>query len=196
MTLTRSKQQPVPFSAWGERFPNQVFNQHMGLFRFLSMIKFAQADFWRVLVQIGNAFGDDAIIMMTHEPTPFEYKKWMGVFGALRLPLCTTPQQYASAMKWDFSEGKRIPALYFSVSAVRWFGSSGSWGIYGNRDLDISIGAVSKLQQYNDGWPKISGSLWLSKQRAKDSVLTGTGYRADSERLTDSLFQTYSDIDP
>jgi hypothetical protein len=175
----------------GERLPGQVFRQAMGLFRFLNIVKFAQPEFGRMLMDLAKLFGDQEVRMLTQDPSAFDYKRWMGVFGALRFPSLTSGQEYAAALHYDAYEGKKLPALYFSAYTIRWFGSSGRWGIYGNRDLDLAIGAVLVSDDKKDEWMNLSGVLWLSEQEAREAVLSNTAHKEGFKSVAEMLFKTY-----
>jgi RHS repeat-associated protein len=175
----------------GERLPGRVFRQTMGFFRFLNFVKFAQPEFGTMLMELAKLFGDKEVMMMTQDPSPFDYRRWIGVFGALRFPYLTSSQEYSAALHYDTDTGRKVPALYFSAYTIWWFGSSGKWGIYGNRDLDLAIGAVLLSDEKKDQWMKLSGPLWLSKQQAREAVLSNTGHKKDYTSVAQGFFKTY-----
>jgi hypothetical protein len=175
-----------------EKFPNQVFKNTMGGFRFLDFTKFAQREFWKVLNALAMIFGDDTIYLLTQEPTPAEYKKWMNVFGALRFSSADTDQEYAATLQYEFDEGKRLPALYFSASTIRWFGSSKKWGIYGDRDMDLAIGSILATNQQEVEWKSLSGPLWLSNREAEAAIISNTNHRKEELRsFLESMIRNY-----
>jgi hypothetical protein len=174
-----------------ERLPAQVFRETMGIFRFLDIVKFAQPEFWTMLLELATLFGDQEIRILLQEPSAFEYKEWMAVFGALRFPFSTTSQEYCDTFRYDSCDGKQLPALYYSVNTFCLYGSSQRWGIYGHRDLDLAIGAIRLSDQMKNEWSQLSGPLWRGKQDARDSVNTNAHFRKDSISYTETLFASY-----
>lgn len=174
-----------------KQLPDQVFQNPPGACRFLSVIPFAQTQFWAILNAIGKIFRDDVIYVLMQRPTPREYKHWTGVYGALRFPVSTAPESYTRTLCYDPPGPRRFPGLYFSVYTIYWFGSSGIWGIYGNRDLDIAIGSIAKGCQNLDAWLELSGSSWLTEEQAKEAVHSNVVHRGDRATFVQRLFDTY-----
>jgi hypothetical protein len=175
-----------------EKFPGQVFRTTMGFYRFLDFTKFAQPEFWTMLVALTRIFGDHTIYLLTQEPSPAEYKKWMNVFGALRFSSMDTDQEYAATLQYEFNGGIRLPALYFSVSNIRWFGSSKKWGIYGDRDLDLAIVSIQGTPQQEAEWKSLAGPLWLSNQEADAAVRSNTNHKKQELKpFVETLFKNY-----
>ena len=109
-----------------ERLPGQVFRETMGIFRFFDIVKFAQPEFWTMLLELATLFGDQEIRILIQEPSAFEYKEWMAVFGALRFPFSATGQEYFDTFRYDSCDGKTLPAsvLFRQYVLLVWFVSA------------------------------------------------------------------------
>jgi hypothetical protein len=153
------------------------------------IVKFAQPEFWTMLLALATLFGDQEIRLLIQEPSAFEYKEWTAVFGALRFPFSTTGQEYFDTFRYD---GRKLPALYYSVNTFCLYGSSQRWGIYGHRDLDLAIGVIQLSDKMRNEWSQLSGPLWRGKLDARDLVNTNAHFRKDFISFTETLFARYN----
>lgn len=152
----------------GRRLPNQVFGEGFGNFAFVEFDVLLFREFWSVLALCAEAFGDEDVSLIVHEPDPDAYYfANFQRYGALDFKRDANAADYKQAFLRE-PPGSPADALQYVASVVSWFGDSGNWGFWGERDLGV---AVAAKRDSSKSWPQVHGVTWFDIDGALERLI-------------------------
>lgn len=120
-------------------FPDQVFCQNYGRFRFAEYNWGDHDVYWDVIQSLAKQSGDEYIVFSITKPDPIEYYyKGFGVYPYCTLKRNSTWDDFIIFFEYTFSK-EYCDSFQFGPLSVCCYGSSLKWGIYGHCPLETSI---------------------------------------------------------
>jgi len=125
-----------------ERIPQKTFREGFAVWKFMDFSLALDPAFWLALRSSPALQSDEIINVQAIVPDARLYKERFGHFAAFSLSINCDPGLYSACMLYD-PGGSPADAVQHIASVICWWGSSRTWGFWGERDLGIVIGGTS-----------------------------------------------------
>ncbi len=93
--------------------------------------------FGRVLERLAEFYGDAFVMLLGVDRISF-YRSRYGIWPALQFEASSVREEYWGVLHWDPEDGF-MPELGHAVDVVAIAGSSGRWGVWGQRDWEVGL---------------------------------------------------------
>ena len=143
--------------------PHEVFAPYFQHFRFVDFDVTLTRKFWEVLSLFAKRCGDTEIAMLVIDPDPVSYfYEHFRRYGALKLASGSSVDDYYVAVR-NAPQGSPADALFDVANVACWFGTTGEWGIWGDRELGVGVVGTKKATLV---LPEVDGVHWLTVDEA------------------------------
>lgn len=157
------------FGAQPRGLPHRTFTSAFGNFKFIDFDETLTRKFWPALDWLVEQNGDVDLTLLMHDPDPVSYyRAHFGRYGALCFERGSTSEDYYRALH-AVPDDSPADAIFHVAATVSWFGSSGAWGIWGDRNIGVAVVGTRRPPSV---WASVEGLHWMDVDQALADVVS------------------------
>ncbi|WP_106537818.1 hypothetical protein [Haloactinopolyspora alba] len=155
----------------GRRLPEWPFRAPAGYVTVYEYDRVLGLDFGSVLDALARGHDDDSVVVLGLEPTPAYYRDEYGFLPGLQFDRGVIVEGFAAGLSHE-PDDDPTGRLGDTLDVVAIAGSSGAWGIWGQRDWEIGL---LLTPEERGAWLE-TGVPWFDRDVDLDSIRSPAGW--------------------